>query len=114
TRPRRDAEAPQARIREPRVPARVKPGAEARQRGHGHVGRRVGLLADDADALHQRGAAAPDVVAEQLDGAGGGLLLAEKAADERRLAGAVAAEQRVDGAGADVEADAVDGGLAAV
>src|ERR1051326_5119037 len=59
------------------------------------------------------GAPAPDVGPEEGDRAAGRLLLAEKTADERRLAGAVAAEQRVDGAARNGKRDAVDGGLAA-
>src|ERR1043165_1881317 len=72
------------------------------------------IAVEHACALHRRGAAAPDVLAEKLDHAGGRLLLAEKAADERRLAGAVAAEERVDAAARHAQRDAVDGGLAAV
>ena len=60
------------------------------------------------------GTARPDVFAEQRDRPVVGFLLAEETADERRLAGAVAADERVDRAARHVQRHVIDCDLAAV
>ena len=78
------------------VPARIEPGAEAGELARRHRRRRVRLLGHHPHLGEDRGPLLPDVPAEQQGAARRGLLLPQQAADERRLAGAVAAEQGVD------------------
>jgi hypothetical protein len=67
------------------------------------------LLRDDADLPSRRRVVAVDVVAEDGDAARGRPRQAGEDADQRRLAGAVRAEQAEELALLDVEADVVEG-----
>lgn len=66
------------------------------------------MLAGDADGPADALRVAHDVVAADDGGAGVGPEQRGQDAHERRLAGAVGTEQRVDGAGGDGEVDAVE------
>ena len=76
------------------IPARVESAAKIRQLTGGHARRGVGLLGKHADAIHGLPSLGPGVLAEQEGPAGGRLLLPEETAYERRLARAVAPEER--------------------
>lgn len=90
------------------VPARVELGAEAGDLERGHRRRRVGLLGYHADLGKDRGPLLPHVAAEQPGAAGLRFLLAEQAPHQGGLAGAVAAQQRVDRPFRDGEGEAVE------
>ena len=66
------------------------------------------LLDDRADARERRGAVAGQVVAEQAHAARGRLGEAEQQPDQRRLAGAVGAEEAEGDAARHLEVDAVE------
>ena len=110
----RHAERAHTRLERRLVPARVEAAAEAGQPSHRHLRRRVRLLGDHAHPLHQRAAPGPGVVAEQTERPLVRPALPEQTANQRRLAGAVAPEQRVDRAAIHVQRDVVHGDAAAV
>ena len=93
-----------------RVPSRVRRGvAEEDVLGDGELGEEQELLVDGGDAAAgglARGDGGELLVAEADAAAVGGVGAGDDL-DERRLAGAVFAEERVDLAGAEVEGDVV-------
>ena len=96
------------------VPARVEPGAEGRERERRHLRWRVRLLRHDADPGHEARAVPPRVLAEEADAALRRGPLAEEHAEERGLAGAVAAEQGEDRAAGHAQGQPLDHARAAV
>jgi hypothetical protein len=79
----RHAERTQPHLDAVLVPFVVEPRTEPRDGGDAHFRRRVRILGDDADALHQRRPARPGVLAEERRAALLRLLLTQQAAHER-------------------------------
>jgi hypothetical protein len=84
--------------------------------GDGELGEQLRLLVDGLDAVVQRVLRRPQSHrrALELDGAGVGALGSRDDLDQGRLAGAVLADHRVDGARLDAEVGVTDGAHAAV
>ena len=83
------------------VPAAAEAAAEPEHLGRGHPPVGVQRIGDVADALAEREGVAERSKPEDADRARGRPLEAEKEADERRLAGAVGADEPADRAGGD-------------